>query len=288
MQTLGLVSNSLASSEGGLERSEAALVERLNDGLEGRGSRFPLKFPQPLEQSFHIFNAEQALSAVRASCVILLFLLLGTGIIDSLTMSEIAGSLWKVRIPTIGLCLAMLLLSYTLGFVAYQHWMIFSYLCVSAFAYLNLAYLGSGSYSYLYSAMLGLGSFFLLIMSRSLFRWGLLCGVTLIVFANIFWITYQSINMELLVVNNGILTCCLAMSLFANYLYEIENRKNYLHLQKARLARFERKELEESNDRFRFLVSLDSVTGVANKSSMDRGFLQKLQLYRSQPFRDYL
>ena len=189
MYITGLASSSSDKNEEVLERSEAALVERLNDGLEGRGRGFPIQFPQPLEQSFRTYNSGLALPATRAASIVLLLLLLGTGLVDFLVMPEIADALWKVRTPLVGISLASILLSYTPGFAAYSHWVVLTYLSVSAFAYLNMSHLsyefssglgtglGSSAYALMYSTLFGVGSCFLLIMSRSLFRWSVLCDI---------------------------------------------------------------------------------------------------------------
>ena len=216
----------------------------------------------------------------------MLLLLLGTGVLDLIVTPDLASALWQVRIPAVGICLALLLLSYTPGFAGYQHWVVIAFLCTSTYAYLNLSYIDSSPYSFLYSALLGLVPFFLLNMSSSLFKWGVICSTTIVVLSNVVWIAFQSIDMQLLVVYNSFLICSLTMCLFTNYLHEKENRKAYLQLQKERLSRFQRRELEDSSDRFQFLVSLDSVTGIANKSSMNRGY--KLEWERSARRKQYL
>ncbi len=93
------------------------------------------------------------------------------------------------------------------------------------------------------------------------------------------WIDYHRIDSTQWVYLNLLLTGSAAAALYTIFLKECEDRKHFLVQHKKNLMNFDRSQLEESESRLRFLVVLDSLTGLANRKSFERGI--KMEWNRS-------
>lgn len=261
------------SSSNELDRSEAALLEHLSDRYRKNGHHGLLRFPQPLEENYQRYReafAAKRLRHVSALFAVSLLLLAG---VNAWGYAFSGESLWAVCLPIATALGAIALVSWLRSFWAFASP---AALLVSSLWSLALVSAAPGiamDVNHAFISFAGMSLLFFFAFCQPLLTW----TIVSIVASAAIWVgmsAWQGGSEPLAAAEWWTLSASIAamavFTLVTVYVQEREHRDIYLREQQNQITRIDPKELDENRGRLRFLVSLDSLTGIANRKSLDR------------------
>ncbi len=104
------------------------------------------------------------------------------------------------------------------------------------------------------------------LMARLKFRFALFTSITLTMFYVVFYPSLPSIPSQIETTNIAILIACVVLTLFVNFMMEVEQRRNFLLTLRERIRRGE---LTVQNRKLSRLATLDPLTKLANRREID-------------------
>lgn len=234
-------------------------------------SRKALDFPASMESSFSQHRSGRALGQWRASLIVGMVFTLILGGADILIAEGVASEIWRIRVTLLVVLGAVLAMSYLRSASLFYHFSVFSACTAVSIGYGGMAIIAPEpiKWAYYFSGSLCLLWWLVASKASSGWVWSVLC--VNFVIANLIWGRYDQLTAEAIVYMNVCLLLVMAAVAISVAFQEYEDRENFLVQQKQNFMKFDRSELEESESRLRFLVVLDSLTGLANKRSFERG-----------------
>lgn len=239
-------------------------LESLRQLLVDKGWR--LRFPAPLEQEFREDYAARYDNHMNASMLLGMMAIVFSGAFDIIWMPAHYQPLWMARLIVAMPMLFLLLLARLPFFHVIQQPVIVVYSVIAAAGVMSFESLSVAPYSHYYASAIMLVVMFVFVLSRILFVWGLICAALMLIELLLFNLFYLQAPMGLLAAKLFLFLLSCVFCLVGAFLTERGLRRNYLQ---SRLLSLENRDLEESNLKLQYLSSVDGLTQVANRRSLD-------------------
>lgn len=191
-------------------------------------------------QQFERFYTEAFGSHILTAMLVGMGAILATAALDWLFQPQQADHIWQARAFTLAAMGLLTLLSSLRGFARAQQFIITVFTLVGCVAVLEFARRSVPPYHHYYNNAVVLIVMFCFVLTRILFRWGLLCAALLFALCNIYWLLVAPDPRDLLIIKNFVLGVTCVFSLMAAWTLESATRRNY---QDQLTLEFERDEL---------------------------------------------
>lgn len=179
--------------------------------------------------------------------------LLATALLDALFQPDQARDIWQARAFMLAPMGLLTLLSSLRGFARAQQFIIVAFTLIGCAAVLEFARRSIPPYHHYYNNAVVLIVMFCFVLTRILFRWGLVCAALLFLICNIYWVALAPDSTDLLIIKNFVLLVTCLFSLMAAWTLEIATRDNFVNQQTLREERDELLELQQEQARLTWL-----------------------------------
>jgi len=229
-----------------------------------------LNFPSSLEKLFYKERAIKMLKSFRYIIGASVIFLILFGVLDVLFGLESSTELWRIRISLMMVLVAVMLLAYSVMIANCFDFVVATTVVAVTIGYSGMALLSPESIKWVYYIVGIVSLCWIPMVTRISFYW----GVGLMVFVGLMnemvWVKLDALEISTIAYLNMMQLLVLAAVLPVLHKSEKEDRKAFIMHHKQNLMQFKQDDLEESESRLRFLVVLDSLTGLANKRSFER------------------
>jgi len=247
-------------------------LDTLRQLLKDRGLR--LRLNKELEREFQLDYFHRYYLHIKIAGITGLFVFLASGFLDMIWIPEVVRTEWMIRFIA-ATPMALLLLPFfwepfkqKFG----QHLMqpaicLFASSAVAGLVAISLV--APEPYNYFYYNAITLAMMMVFVLSRIQFKWGVISAIIMMITLNIGMLGFGPTHnrMGIIIINNYVFFGTAIAALLGTLLIERTLRQNYLQ---SRLLSVENRDLEESNIKLQYLTTIDGLTQLANRRSLDR------------------
>ena len=238
-----------------------------------------LRFNNELEREFqqnyaHIYCAHMQIAAIIGFIVFMT-----SGGLDLIFMSMVAGRTWFIRLVAGAPMLGLVLFGFRRGMRSSQyHFFSTIFYCIFAGGLMAIALSSPEPYCYYYLNSVTIVIIILYAVSRIQFKWGVCTAIIILITINVEMICFDLTSnipfLAIVIIGNYVFIASTGCALIGAFLIERSLRQNYLQ---SHMISITNRQLEELNLSLQYLSSLDGLTQIANRRSLDSTLAREWQ-----------
>ncbi|MFZ2629941.1 MAG: diguanylate cyclase [Desulfosalsimonadaceae bacterium] len=243
-------------------------LNSLHQLIDNRGYHLRFK-KEELEREFQQDYARRYLTHMQIAGFLGLFAFLSCGVLDLIFMPTMSDRTWFARMVVGAPMLALLLsLGRSMGDRHMQPiFTIFS--CVFAGGLVAISLNSIEPYSYFYYNSVTVMMVIVFAVSRIQLKWGIIVAIIISLTQNLAMIGFglMSNKLAIIAISNYVFFVSAVSALIGTFMVERSLRQNYLQ---SRMLSIKNRDLEEFNLNLQYMVAVDGLTQIANRSTLDR------------------
>lgn len=243
--------------------------------LQLLSANLALNFPKSLEKYYLKQRVETCIDRVKAGLFLGLMLVGLFGLLDYLYQPEQAGDLWRIRVSLLAVLAAIFALTFSSSMRFFYDFAVVSAGVGLMVGHCGFALLSPEPIKWVYYLSALPIVLWWSKLAHITVRWAWISVLINLMLVNFVWFQLDTIAVDVIVYLNVLLAVLAVATVYSISMQQVAMRGQYLEQHKQNLMKFDRDLLEDSETRLRFLVVLDSLTGLANKRSFERVLKQE-------------